>query len=42
VVDGLNAVESNTEDFTTLCLEWEGKQVPKGGIEGMTEQEITC
>lgn len=42
VVDGLNAVENNTEDFATLCLEWEGKQVPKGGIEGMTEQEITC
>ena len=29
VVDGLNALEQNTEDFATLCTEWEGLIVPK-------------
>ncbi|MDD3405772.1 MAG: InlB B-repeat-containing protein [Paludibacteraceae bacterium] len=42
VVDGLNALEQNTEDFATLCTEWEGLFVPKNGVGELTEQEITC
>ena len=42
VVDGLNALEQNTEDFATLCTEWEGLIVPKNGVGELTEQEITC
>jgi len=42
VVDGLNALEQNTEDFATLCTEWEGLIVPKNGAAGETEQDITC
>lgn len=42
VVDGLNALEQNTEDFATLCTEWEGLMVPKNGVGELSEQEITC
>ena len=31
-----------TEDFATLCTEWEGLIVPKNGAAGETEQDITC
>lgn len=42
VVSGANAVALNTDGFHTLCTEWEGRIVPKNGVAGETENDITC
>lgn len=42
VVSGADAVALNTDGFHTLCTEWEGRIVPKNGVAGETENDITC
>lgn len=42
VDSGAKAVALNTDGFHTLCTEWEGRIVPKNGVAGETENDITC